>query len=47
MLATISREAVEAGLKHVYILSGDRDLWQLISDEIFSLIYLTLNRVRG
>lgn len=38
LIATISREAEEKGLRHIYVLSGDRDLWQLISDQV-TLIY--------
>ncbi|MDO5015838.1 MAG: DNA polymerase I [Eubacteriales bacterium] len=38
LIATLSREAEEKGLTHIYVLSGDRDLWQLISDHV-TLIY--------
>lgn len=38
LIATLCKRAVDDGLDNIYVLSGDRDLWQLINDQV-TLIY--------
>ena len=42
LIASLAKLGAEAG-DHVYVLSGDRDLWQLISDQV-TLIYPYKNK---
>lgn len=42
LIASLARHGADAG-DHVYVLSGDRDLWQLISEQV-TLIYPYKNK---